>query len=299
MALNYIWIGLFLIGILFGVVKLVFFGDTSTLPTMMDSTFKMSTEAFEMTLGLTGTLAFWMGMMKVAEDSGLVQRLAKFLSPVLTKLFPDIPENHPALGSIFMNYSANMLGLDNAATPIGLKAMQELQTLNTNKDTASNSMIMFLVLNTSGLTIIPVSIMAYRSSNGAADPTDVFIPMLLATMFSSVVGLLAVSVRQRINLFSKAILLAILAVGVLVAGLFSIRGTGILPCDDIVHHIGCDSLLYHLWHEEEDECILFVYRWCQRWFSGSCQHHSILCGNIGGSRYLQRVGSLDACNEWT
>jgi spore maturation protein SpmA len=189
---------------------------------MMDSTFKMSKEAFEMTLGLTGTLAFWMGMMKVAEDSGLVQRLAKFLSPVLTKLFPDVPKNHPALGSIFMNYSANMLGLDNAATPIGLKAMQELQTLNTNKDTASNSMIMFLVLNTSGLTIIPVSIMAYRSSNGAADPTDVFIPMLLATMFSSVVGLLAVSVRQRINLFSKAILLAILAVGVLVAGLFSI-----------------------------------------------------------------------------
>ena len=222
MALNYIWIGLFLIGILFGVVKLVFFGDTSTLPTMMDSTFKMSKEAFEMTLGLTGTLAFWMGMMKVAEDSGLVQRLAKFLSPVLTKLFPDVPKNHPALGSIFMNYSANMLGLDNAATPIGLKAMQELQTLNTNKDTASNSMIMFLVLNTSGLTIIPVSIMAYRSSNGAADPTDVFIPMLLATMFSSVIGLLAVSIRQRINLFSKAILLAILAVGVLVAGLFSI-----------------------------------------------------------------------------
>jgi spore maturation protein SpmA len=182
----------------------------------------MSKEAFEMTLGLTGTLAFWMGMMKVAEDSGLVQRLAKFLSPVLTKLFPDVPENHPALGSIFMNYSANMLGLDNAATPIGLKAMQELQTLNTNKDTASNSMIMFLVLNTSGLTIIPVSIMAYRSSNGAADPTDVFIPMLLATMFSSVIGLLAVSIRQRINLFSKAILLAIFAVGVLVAGLFSI-----------------------------------------------------------------------------
>ena len=222
MALNYIWIGLFLIGILFGVVKLVFFGDTSTLPTMMDSTFKMSKEAFEMTLGLTGTLAFWMGMMKVAEDSGLVQRLAKFLSPVLTKLFPDVPKNHPALGSIFMNYSANMLGLDNAATPIGLKAMQELQTLNTNKDTASNSMIMFLVLNTSGLTIIPVSIMAYRSSNGAADPTDVFIPMLLATMFSSVVGLLAVSIRQRINLFSRGILLAFLAVGILVAGLFSI-----------------------------------------------------------------------------
>ena len=221
MALNYIWIGLFLIGILFGVVKLIFLGDTNTLPMMMDSTFKMSTEAFEMTLGLTGTLTFWMGMMKVAEDSGLVNRLAKFLSPVLTKLFPDIPKDHPALGSIFMNYSANMLGLDNAATPLGLKAMQELQSINSNKDTASNSMIMFLVLNTSGLTIIPVSIMAYRSKYGAVDPTDVFIPMLLATTCSSIIGLLAVSLKQRINLFNKAILLTILVVGLFIAGLFT------------------------------------------------------------------------------
>ena len=221
MALNYIWIGLFLIGILFGVVKLIFLGDTNTLPMMMDSTFKMSTEAFEMTLGLTGTLAFWMGMMKVAEDSGLVNRLAKFLSPVLTKLFPDIPKDHPALGSIFMNYSANMLGLDNAATPLGLKAMQELQSINPNKDTASNSMIMFLVLNTSGLTIIPVSIMAYRSKYGAVDPTDVFIPMLLATTCSSIIGLLAVSLKQRINLFNKAILLTILVIGLFIAGLFT------------------------------------------------------------------------------
>lgn len=222
MALNYIWIGLFLIGIAFGVIKLIFFGDTETLPLMMDSTFKMSAEAFEMTLGLTGTLAFWMGMLKVAEDSGLVQRLAKFLSPVLTKLFPDIPKGHPALGSIFMNYSANMLGLDNAATPVGLKAMQELQSLNPNKDTASNSMIMFLVLNTSGLTIIPVSIMAYRSKYGAADPTDVFIPMLLATTCASLIGLLAVSLKQRIRLFNKEILISLLVVGLVVSGLFTL-----------------------------------------------------------------------------
>ena len=187
MALNYIWIALFAIGVIIGLVKLIFFGDMDTLPEMMDSTFKMSTTAFEMTLGLTGTLTLWMGILKIGEDSGLVNRLAKFLSPVLTKLFPEIPKNHPALGSIFMNVSANMLGLDNAATPVGLKAMQELQSINTKKDTASNSMIMFLTLNTSGLTIIPVSIMAYRAKYGAADPADIFIPLLLTTLCSTIV----------------------------------------------------------------------------------------------------------------
>lgn len=222
MALNYIWIALFLIGVVFGVVKLIFFGDAETLPAMMDSTFKMSTEAFEVTLGLTGTLTFWMGMLKVAEDSGLVEKLAKFLSPILTRLFPDIPKGHPALGSIFMNYSANMLGVDNAATPIGLKAMQQLQSLNANKDTASNSMIMFLVLNTSGLTIIPVSIMAYRSKYGALDPTDVFIPMLLATTFSTLIGLTVVSIKQKINLFNKAIMLTLLCIGLIVSALFTV-----------------------------------------------------------------------------
>ena len=222
MALNYIWIGLFLIGIVFGVAKLIFYGDTNTLPMMMDSTFKMSTEAFEMTLGLTGTLTFWMGMLKVAEDGGIVQKLAKVLSPILTKLFPDIPKDHPALGSIFMNYSANMLGLDNAATPVGLKAMQELQTLNPHKDTASNSMIMFLVLNTSGLTIIPVSIMAYRSKYGAVDPTDIFIPMLLATTCSSIIGLTAVGLKQGINLFNRTMLFTLLCIGIFVAGLFTL-----------------------------------------------------------------------------
>lgn len=222
MALNYIWIALFLIGVVFGVVKLIFFGDAETLPAMMDSTFKMSTEAFEVTLGLTGTLTFWMGMLKVAEDSGLVEKLAKLLSPILTRLFPDIPKGHPALGSIFMNYSANMLGVDNAATPIGLKAMQQLQSLNANKDTASNSMIMFLVLNTSGLTIIPVSIMAYRSKYGALDPTDVFIPMLLATTFSTLVGLTVVSIKQKINLFNKAIMLTLLCIGLIVSALFTV-----------------------------------------------------------------------------
>lgn len=221
MALNYIWIALFAIGVLVGLFKLVFMGDVEALPAMMDSTFEMSNMAFEMTIGLTGTLTLWMGILKIGEDSGLVERLARFLSPVLTKLFPEIPKGHPALGSIFMNFSANMLGLDNAATPVGLKAMQELQSLNPNKETASNSMIMFLVLNTSGLTIIPVSIMAYRAKGGAADPTDVFIPLLLATLCSTLVGLVVTSIYQKINLFNKAILVVVGFIAALVAALFT------------------------------------------------------------------------------
>ena len=219
MALNYIWIALFVIGVLGGVIKLLFLGDYAALPDMMDSTFKMSTTAFEMTLGLTGTLTFWMGMLKIGEDSGLVDRLARFLSPVLTKLFPEIPKGHPALGSIFMNISANMLGLDNAATPCGLKAMQELQELNKDKDTASNSMIMFLVLNTSGLTLIPVSIMVYRAQMGAAQPSDIFVPILLATFFSTIAGIVVTSIYQRINLLNRTLLLTLGGMCALVAAI--------------------------------------------------------------------------------
>lgn len=202
MALNYIWIGLFVVGITVGVIRLLF-GNYDVMPAMMESLFSMSSMAFEMTIGLTGMLTLWMGMLKVGEDSGLVGRLAKALSPVLTKLFPDIPKNHPALSSIFMNISANMLGLDNAATPMGLKAMKELQSLNTQKDSASNPMIMFLTINTSGLTIIPISILAYRAKAGAAEPADVFIPLLLTTLCSTMVGLLVVSVIQRIKLWDR------------------------------------------------------------------------------------------------
>lgn len=173
-----------------------------------------------MCLGLTGTLALWMGIMKIGEDSGLVKKLATFLSPVLTRLFPEVPKGHPALGSIFMNISANLLGLDNAATPMGLKAMQELQTINKKKDTASNAMIMFLTINTSGLTIIPISIMAYRAKAGAVDPTDVFIPLLLTTLFSTFVGLIICAIYQRINLLNKYIMLLFAVVGGLVAALF-------------------------------------------------------------------------------
>ena len=220
MALNYIWIGLFFVGAIVGVARLLLLGDAEALPAMMDSTFEMSKMGFEMTLGLTGTLTLWMGILKIGEDSGLVNRLSRFLSPVLSKLFPDVPKDHPALGSIFMNVSANMLGLDNAATPCGLKAMKELQEINPVKDTASNPMIMFLVLNTSGLTIIPVSIMAYRAKAGASDPTDVFIPLLLTTLCSTLIGLITVSVYQRINLFRRAFLTLFMVVAALITSLF-------------------------------------------------------------------------------
>ena len=220
MALNYIWIALFALGFLVGVIKLCL-GDMEALPAMMDSTFEMSKDGFEMCLGLTGTLTLWMGLLKIGEDSGLINKLANFLSPVLTRLFPEIPKGHPALGAIFMNISANMLGLDNAATPMGLKAMQELQSINKAKDTASNSMIMFLTLNTSGITIIPISIMAYRAKAGAADPTDVFIPLLLTSLCSTIVGLIVCSIFQRINLFNRYIMALFAVIAVFVAGLFT------------------------------------------------------------------------------
>jgi transporter gate domain protein len=219
MVLNYIWIAFFIIAFVVALMKLIFMGDTAVFPAMMNSTFEMSKTAFEISLGLTGVLSLWLGIMKIGERGGVVNALARMLSPVFTKLFPDIPKGHPVTGSIFMNISANMLGLDNAATPLGLKAMEQLQALNEKKDTATNSMIMFLVLNTSGLTLIPVSIMAYRAQLGAAQPTDVFIPILLATFFSTLAGIVVTSLYQKTNLLNKGILLTLLGVCVMVAGI--------------------------------------------------------------------------------
>ncbi len=206
MVLNYIWIAFFVIAFVVALAKLIFFGDTQVFTEIMNSTFSSSKTAFEISLGLTGILSLWLGIMKIGENGGLIATLSRWLSPVFCKFFPDIPKGHPATGAIFMNLSANMLGLDNAATPMGLKAMEELQQLNPNKDTASNPMIMFLVLNTSGLTLIPISIMVYRAQLGAAQPTDVFIPIMLATFFSTLAGVIAVSLYQRINLLNKSIL---------------------------------------------------------------------------------------------
>lgn len=219
MVLNYIWIAFFILAFVIALVKLVFFGDMEVFPAMMDSTFSSSKTAFEISLGLTGVLSLWLGIMKIGEKGGVVNILAKTLSPVFTRLFPDIPKGHPVTGSIFMNIAANMLGLDNAATPLGLKAMEQLQTLNPKKDTATNPMIMFLVLNTSGLTLIPVSIMVYRAQLGAAQPTDIFIPILLATFFSTLAGILITSIFQRINLLNRTMLLTLGGVCVVVAGI--------------------------------------------------------------------------------
>ena len=219
MVLNYIWVAFFLVAFVIAAAKILFWGDFDVFPAMMDSTFSSSKTAFEISLGLTGVLSLWMGVMKIGEKGGVVNVLARLLSPVFTKLFPDIPKGHPVTGSIFMNIAANMLGLDNAATPLGLKAMEQMQELNTKKDTASNPMIMFLVLNTSGLTLIPVSIMVYRAQMGAAQPTDIFIPILLATFFSTVMGIIATSLFQRINLLNRTMLLTLGGACTLVAAI--------------------------------------------------------------------------------
>lgn len=219
MTLNYIWIAFFFIAAAVAAVKLIFFGDVEVFPAIMNATMDSAKSGFEISLGLTAVLSLWMGIMKIGEQSGMVERLAQWLSPLFKRLFPDIPEGHPVVGHIFMNLSANMLGLDNAATPLGLKAMEGLQELNPKKDTASNPMIMFLVMNTAGLTIVPVSILAYRAQLGAAQPTDVFVPILLATLISLVIGVTITGAVQRISLWNRPVLLALTIVSLIVAGM--------------------------------------------------------------------------------
>lgn len=219
MVLNYIWVAFFVVAFIVALGKLLFMGDTEIFTALVNSTFDSSKNAFEISLGLTGILALWLGIMKIGEQSGMINALSRWLSPVFCRLFPDIPKGHPAMGSIFMNLSANMLGLDNAATPMGLKAMKELQELNPKKDTATNPMIMFLVINTSGLILIPVSIMMYRAQMGAAQPTDIFIPTLITTTISTFVGVAVVSISQRINLLCKPILLLVCGIALFFTGL--------------------------------------------------------------------------------
>ncbi len=218
MVLNYIWIAFFLIAFIVALTKLIFFGDVQVFTDIMNSTYDTARTGFEISLGLTGVLSLWLGIMKIGERGGMIELFSRGVAPLFSKLFPDIPKNHPASGSMLMNLSANMLGLDNAATPFGLKAMQELQEINTKKDQASNPMIMFLVLNASGLTLIPVTIMVYRAQMGAANPADIFIPIMIATFVATVVGLIAVCLKQRINIFSKEILGFLLIMGGIIAG---------------------------------------------------------------------------------
>lgn len=206
MVLNYIWIGLILLAILMGIIQMVFFGNAEIFNDIFQSTFSSAKNGFEISLGMTGVLALWMGIMKIGEQGGVVNKMSKVVSPFFGRLFPDVPKGHPAFGSMFMNLSATMLGIDNAATPTGLKAMKELQEINPDKTKASNPMIMFLVLVTSGLTLVPVSIMVYRAQMGAANPADVFLPILLATFFAAIAGIISVAVVQKIRLWDPVIL---------------------------------------------------------------------------------------------
>lgn len=217
MVLNYIWIAFFLIAFVVASGKLLLAGDTQVFTDIINASFASAKTGFEISIGLTGILSLWLGIMKIGEKGGVVQAFARIASPVFSKLFPDLPKDHPATGSIFMNFSANLLGLDNAATPMGLQAMKQLQELNTKKEEASNAMIMFLCINASGLTLIPITIMMYRAQLGAANPSDVFLPIMLATFTSTLVAILAVCFKQRINILQRNLLLffggAILFIG--------------------------------------------------------------------------------------
>ena len=244
MALNYVWISFFLIAFVVALFKLIFLGDVEIFQRIISGTFDSAKTAAEISLGLIGLMAFWLGIMKIGEKGGMINLFARAVGPFFHKLFPEVPKNHPAFGSILMNFSANMLGLDNAATPLGLKAMKELQELNPEKDTATNAQIMFLVLNASSLTLIPISIMAYRKEAGAADPADIFIPILIATFFSTLVGLITVALYQRINLFNKVVMAYLGGISLFIGGLLIYFNT--LPQDqvDIISRVGGNMVLF-------------------------------------------------------
>lgn len=217
MALNYIWVGFFIVAFIVALIRLIFFQDVAVFPEMMKGTFDSAKTGFELSLGLTGVMTLWLGLMKIGERGGAIPILSKLVGPFFARLFPEIPRNHPATGSIIMNFSANILGLDNAATPLGLKAMKDLQEINPDKETASNAQIMFLVLNASGLTIIPLSILADRVSLGSVNPTSIFIPTLIATSFSTLAGLLYVCIRQKINLLDRVLLSYVVGIAAFIA----------------------------------------------------------------------------------
>ena len=246
MVLNYIWIAFFLIAFVVAAIRFFVFGDVEVFPEMMKTTFDKAKLGFELSLGLTGVMTLWLGIMKIGEKGGFIAIISKVVGPFFSKLFPDIPKNHPVIGSIMMNLSANMLGLDNAATPLGLKAMTQLQELNPKKDTASNSMIMFMVLNTSGLTIIPISVMVYRAQMGAADPSDIFIPILLSTFFSTLVGIIAVSIFQKINLFNKVILAYLGGFTLLITGIIYYFATLPQESVSIVSSVAANFILFSI-----------------------------------------------------
>lgn len=231
MVLNYLWVGFFLIAFIIGLVKLIFFGDVQIFQAMFSSTLDMAKAGFTISLGLTGAMTLWLGIMKIGERGGIVHLFYRLVGPLLRKLFPSLSPDSPVFGPLIMNVSANMMGLDNAATPLGIKAMEEMQKVNPNKDIASDAQIMFLVLNTSGLTILPINIMVIRSQLGAVDPSDIFIPILIATFFSTIAGLIAVSLVQKINLLNKTVLAYLGSLTIMIVGLIFYLNS--LPQDDI------------------------------------------------------------------
>lgn len=235
MVLNYLWVLFFLVSFVVGVTKLLM-GDQEVIPAMVNSTFDMAKTAFDISIGLTGVMTLWMGLMKVGEAGGAIRVLSRLVGPFFSRLFPEIPKDHPAMGSILMNFSANMLGLDNAATPLGLKAMEELQAINPEKERASNAMIMFLTMNTAGLTIIPVSIMAFRMQAGAANPSDVFLPLILATYASLLFAMMLVAFIQRIRILDLVLLSYIAGLLIFLGGLIYI--TRSLPQDQLSLVVG-------------------------------------------------------------
>lgn len=222
MVLNYIWIAFFLIAFVVATGRLLIGGDTTVFTNIINSSFEAAKTGFEISIGLTGILSLWLGIMKIGEKGGVIQAFARWAAPVFSKLFPEIPKDHPVTGSIFMNLSANLLGLDNAATPMGLKAMQQLQDLNPEKERASNSMVMFLCINASGLTLIPITIMMYRAQLGAANPSDVFLPIMLTTFTSTLVAILAVCLKQGISILQRNLLLFFGGMGLLIGGLITL-----------------------------------------------------------------------------
>lgn len=232
--LNYIWIAFIIISFFIALLQLVFMGNTQAFVDIVNSTFPSAKAGFEISLGLTGVLSMWLGIMKIGEKGGVIKALSHLVAPFFSKIFPDIPKEHPAMGSMFMNISANMLGLDNAATPMGLKAMKEMQEVNPQKDSASNPMIMFLVLNTAGMTLIPVSVMVYRAQMGAANPADVFLPIVLATYFAALVGIISVAIYQKINLFDRTILLTLGGMSTFIGGIIYLLSG--LPKDQIAQY---------------------------------------------------------------
>ena len=222
MVLNYIWIAFFLIAFVVATGRLLIGGDTTVFTNIINSSFEAAKTGFEISIGLTGILSLWLGIMKIGEKGGVIQAFARWAAPVFSKLFPEIPKDHPVTGAIFMNLSANLLGLDNAATPMGLKAMQQLQDLNPEKERASNSMVMFLCINASGLTLIPITIMMYRAQLGAANPSDVFLPIMLTTFTSTLVAILAVCLKQGISILQRNLLLFFGGMGLLIGGLITL-----------------------------------------------------------------------------